>query len=122
MDPQLARVGLSETEARSQGRNILVAKLPMHYTGPTRPQELSETRGLMKAIIDADTNQILGATILSIEGGEMMSLLQVAMIGNLPYTAVRDGILAHPTLAETLKDLFMMMDMAISRDTATSSG
>jgi len=111
MDPQLARVGLSETEAQAQGRNIRVAKLPMNNIGPTRPQELSETRGFMKAIVDADTQQILGATILGIEGGEIMSVLQVAMMGNLPYTAIRDGIFAHPTLAETLNDLFMSMDM-----------
>ena len=111
MDPQLARVGLSETEALAQGRNIRVAKLPMGYIGPTRPQELSETRGFMKAIVDADTQQILGAAILGIEGGEIMSVLQVAMMGNLPYTAIRDGIFAHPTLAELLNDLFMSMDM-----------
>ena len=111
IDPQLARVGLSETEASAQGRNIRVAKLPMGYIGPTRPQELSETRGFMKAIVDADTQQILGATILGIEGGEIMSVLQVAMMGNLPYTAIRDGIFAHPTLAESLTDLFMSMDM-----------
>ena len=114
MDPQLARVGLNESEALAQGRNIRVAKLPMGYTGPTRPQELSETRGFMKAIVDADTQQILGVTILGIEGGEMMSVLQVAMMGNLPYTAIRDGIFAHPTLAETLKDLFMSMDMPMA--------
>ncbi len=114
MDPQMARVGLSETEALAQGRNIRVAKLPMGYTGPTRPQELSETRGFMKAIVDADTQQILGAAILGIEGGEMMSVLQLAMTGNLPYTAIRDGIFAHPTLAETLNDLFMSMDMPMS--------
>ena len=114
MDPQLARVGLSETEALAQGHNIRVAKLPMGYTGPTRPQELSETRGFMKAIVDADTQQILGVAILGIEGGEIMSVLQVAMIGNLPYTDIRDGIFAHPTLAETLKDLFMSMDMPMA--------
>ena len=114
IDPQLGRVGLSETEALSQGRNIRVAKLPMGYPGPTRPQELSETRGFMKAIVDADTQQILGAAILGIEGGEIMSVLQVAMMGNLPYTAIRDGIFAHPTLAETLNDLFMSMDMQMS--------
>jgi pyruvate/2-oxoglutarate dehydrogenase complex dihydrolipoamide dehydrogenase (E3) component len=111
IDPQLARVGLSETEALSQGRNIRVAKLPMGYMGPTRPQELSETRGFMKALVDADTQQILGAAILGIEGGEIMAVLQVAMMGDLPYTAIRDGIFTHPTLAELLNDLFMRMDM-----------
>ncbi len=117
IDPQLARVGLSETEAQSKGHNIRVAKLPMGYIGPTRPQELGETRGFMKALVDADTHQILGAAILGIEGGEIMSVLQVAMMGKLPYTAIRDGIFAHPTLAETLNDLFMSMDMAMSSGT-----
>ncbi len=64
----------------------------------------------MKAIVDADTNQILGAAILGIEGGEIMSAIEIAMIGNLPYTALRDGTFAHPTLAESLNNLFMAMD------------
>ncbi len=68
IDPQLGRVGLSETEARAQGRNIRVAKLPMNYFGPSRARELNETRGFMKAIVDADTDQILGAAILGVEG------------------------------------------------------
>jgi pyruvate/2-oxoglutarate dehydrogenase complex dihydrolipoamide dehydrogenase (E3) component len=111
IDPQLGRVGLTETEARAQGRNIRVAKLPMNYPGATRARELGETRGLMKAIVDADTDQILGAAILAVEGGEMMAVLQVAMMGKLPYTAIRDGIFTHPTLAEMLSDLFTLMDM-----------
>jgi len=65
----------------------------------------------MKAVIDADTDEILGAAILGVEGGEILSVLEVAMMGKLPYTAIRDGIFAHPTLAESLNDLFMMMDM-----------
>ncbi len=77
---------------------------------PTRARELGETRGFMKAIVDADTGQILGAAILAVEGGEMMSVLQVAMMGELPYTAIRDGIFTHPTLAEMLSDLFFFMD------------
>ena len=111
IDPQLGRVGLSETEARAQGRNIWVAKLPMDYMGPTRAREVDETRGFMKAVIDADTDEILGAAILGLEGGEIMSVLEVAMMGKLPYTAIRDGIFAHPTLTESLNDLFMMADM-----------
>ncbi len=82
----------------------------MNYFGPTRAREVDEARGFMKAIIDADTNQILGAAILGVEGGEIMTVLEVAMMGNLPYTAIRDGIFAHPTLAEMLNDLFMAMD------------
>ena len=67
----------------------------------------------MKAVVDADTGQILGAAILAVEGGEMMSVLQVAMMGKLPYTAIRDGIFTHPTLAEMLSDLFFLMDMPL---------
>ncbi len=111
IDPQLGRIGLTETEARAQGRNIRVAKLPMNLPLPLRAPELGETRGFMKAVIDADTDQILGAAILAIEGGEMMAVLQVAMMGKLPYTAIRDGIFAHPTLAEMLSHLFFFMDM-----------
>jgi pyruvate/2-oxoglutarate dehydrogenase complex dihydrolipoamide dehydrogenase (E3) component len=72
--------------------------------------QFGETRGFMKAIIDADTNQILGCAILGVEGAEVMTVLQVAMMGKLPYTVIRDGIFAHPTLAESLNNLFMAMD------------
>ncbi len=113
IDPQLGRIGLTETEARAQGRNIRVAKVPMDYPLPTRARELGETRGFMKAVIDADTSQILGAAILAVEGGEMMAVLQVAMMGKLPYTAIRDGIFTHPTLAEMLSDLFFFLDMPL---------
>ena len=113
IDPQLGRIGLTETEARAQGRNIRVAKSAMDYPLPTRARELGETRGFMKAVVDADTDQILGAAILAVEGGEMMSVLQVAMMGKLPYTAIRDGIFTHPTLAEMLSDLFFFLDMPL---------
>ena len=108
MDPQLGRVGLTEKEARAQGRSIRVAKLSMDNVA--RGIEFGETRGFMKAIVDAETNQILGCAILGMEGGEVMSVLQVAMMGKLPYTVIRDGIFAHPTLAESLNNLFMAMD------------
>ncbi|HYW71579.1 MAG TPA: mercuric reductase [Pyrinomonadaceae bacterium] len=108
MDPQLGRVGLTEKEARAQGRSIRVAKLSMAYVA--KAIEFGETRGLMKAIVDAETNQILGCAILGMEGGEVMTVLQVAMMGKLPYTVIRDGIFAHPTLAESLNNLFMAMD------------
>jgi pyruvate/2-oxoglutarate dehydrogenase complex dihydrolipoamide dehydrogenase (E3) component len=108
MDPQLGRVGLTEKEARAQGRSIRVAKLPM--ANVARGIEFGETRGVMKAIVDAETNQILGCAILGMEGGEVMTVLQVAMMGKLPYTVIRDGIFAHPTLAESLNNLFMAMD------------
>jgi pyruvate/2-oxoglutarate dehydrogenase complex dihydrolipoamide dehydrogenase (E3) component len=111
IDPQLGRVGLTEREARAQGRNIRVAKLPMPHVA--RALEVDETRGFMKAIVDADSNQILGAAILGIEGGEIMSALEIAMMGKLPYTALRDGTFAHPTLAESLNNLFMAMDSGL---------
>ncbi|MGC2475469.1 MAG: mercuric reductase [Candidatus Sulfotelmatobacter sp.] len=110
IDPQLGRVGITETEARQQGRNIRVAKLPM--SSVARALEVDETRGFMKAIVDADNHQILGAAVLGIEGGEVMSVLETAMMGKLPYTALRDATYAHPTLSESLNNLFMAMDKA----------
>lgn len=108
IDPQLGRIGLTEHDARAQGRNIRVAKLPMSHVA--RALEVDETRGFVKAIVDADTNQILGAAVLGIEGGEVMAVLETAIMGELPYTALRDATYAHPTLAESLNNLFMAMD------------
>ncbi|PYX09197.1 MAG: FAD-containing oxidoreductase [Acidobacteria bacterium] len=108
IDPQLGRVGLTETEARTQNRHIRVAKLPM--TSVARAREVDETRGFMKVVVDGENNQILGAAILGIEGGEVMAALEIAMMGKLSYTALRDGVFAHPTLAESLNNLFMAMD------------
>jgi pyruvate/2-oxoglutarate dehydrogenase complex dihydrolipoamide dehydrogenase (E3) component len=108
IDPQLGRVGLSEREAQAQGLDYRVAKIPMSWVA--RALETDETRGLMKALVDAETDQILGAAILSVEGGELMAVLQAAMMGGLPYTALRDGVFAHPTLAESLNNLFSAME------------
>jgi pyruvate/2-oxoglutarate dehydrogenase complex dihydrolipoamide dehydrogenase (E3) component len=108
IDPQLGRVGLTETEARAQKRKIRVARLPM--SSVARALEVDESRGFMKALVDAESNQILGAAVLGIEGGEVMSAIEIAMMGKLPYTALRDGVFAHPTLAESLNNLFMAMD------------
>jgi pyruvate/2-oxoglutarate dehydrogenase complex dihydrolipoamide dehydrogenase (E3) component len=108
IDPQLGRVGLSEKEAQAQDLNYRVAKLPMSHVA--RALEVDETRGFMKAIVDADTDQILGCAILGIEGGEVMSVLQVAMMGRLPYTALKEGVFAHPTLSESLNNLFMTLE------------
>ena len=104
IDPQLGRVGMSESEARRAGRKIRVAKMPMAWVA--RALEMDEPRGLMKAIVDAETDQILGAAILGVEGGEVMSAVQLAMMGKLPYTALKNGVFAHPTLAEALNNLF----------------
>jgi pyruvate/2-oxoglutarate dehydrogenase complex dihydrolipoamide dehydrogenase (E3) component len=108
IDPQLGRVGLTEQEAREQGRNVKVAKIPMSYVA--RALEVDEPRGCMKAIVDAGTGQILGCAILGIEGGEIMAMIQIAMMGGMRYTALRDGVFAHPTLAESLNNLFATID------------
>lgn len=104
IDPQLAHVGLNEEDARQQGKKIRVAKMPMNYVA--RALEMDESRGFMKAIVDAETNEVLGATVLGIEGGEIMAVFEVAIMGKLPYTALQNGIFAHPTLAEGLNNLF----------------
>jgi len=108
MDPQLGRIGLSEQEARDRDHDVRIAKIPMSYVA--RAIELGETRGFMKAVVDAETDQILGCAVLGIEGGEIMAMIQIAMMGNLPYTALRDSVFAHPTLAESLNTLFSTVE------------
>jgi pyruvate/2-oxoglutarate dehydrogenase complex dihydrolipoamide dehydrogenase (E3) component len=108
MDPQLGRVGMTESQAKASGRAVRVARMPM--TSVARALELDETRGLLKVIVDAQTEEILGATVLGIEGGEVMSVLQTAMMGRLKYTVLRDAVYAHPTLAESLNNLFFHFD------------
>ncbi len=104
IDPQLGRVGITEEAARSQGHSISVATLPMSHVA--RAIEVDETRGLMKAVVDTTTDQILGFAMLGMEGGEIAAVVQLAMQGGLTATALRDGIFAHPTLAESLNTLF----------------
>ena len=104
IDPQLGHVGLTEEETRQQGRKVRVAKMPMNYVA--RALEMDESRGFMKAIVDAETGEILGATVLGIEGGEVMAVFEMAILGKMKFTALRDGIFAHPTLAEGLNNLF----------------
>jgi pyruvate/2-oxoglutarate dehydrogenase complex dihydrolipoamide dehydrogenase (E3) component len=108
IDPQLGRVGLTEQEARAQGRAIRVAKIPTSWVA--RALEMAEPRGFIKAVVDAETRQILGAAVLAVEGGEIMSMLEIAMMAKLPYTALEDGIFAHPALAEGLNTLFTSME------------
>jgi pyruvate/2-oxoglutarate dehydrogenase complex dihydrolipoamide dehydrogenase (E3) component len=108
IDPQLGRVGLTETEARAQGRNIKVATMPMNYVA--RALETDEPRGFMKAVVDASNGQILGCAVLGIEGGEIMAILQMAIMGKVPYAVLRDAVFAHPTLAESLNNLFATLD------------
>lgn len=104
IDPQLGRIGITETEARNQGLDTRIAKLPM--SSVARAMEMSETRGFMKAVVDVKTKEILGCAVLGIEGGELMGMLEIAMMAHLPYTALKEGIFAHPTLAESLNNLF----------------
>ncbi|HVC89723.1 MAG TPA: mercuric reductase [Acidobacteriaceae bacterium] len=104
IDPQLGRIGLTEKEAREQKRTIRVAKMPMSYVA--RAREFGEMRGLMKVIVDAKSEQILGAAILGMEGGEIAAMVQLAMMGKLPYPVLQEGIFSHPTLSESLNVIF----------------
>ncbi len=108
LDPQLGRVGMTEGQAQKSGRTIRVARMPM--TSVARAIETDETRGLMKAIVDAETEEILGATVLGYEGGEVMAVFQMAMMGRLKYSVLRDAVFAHPTLTESLNNLFFHFD------------
>jgi pyruvate/2-oxoglutarate dehydrogenase complex dihydrolipoamide dehydrogenase (E3) component len=103
-DPQLARVGVTESEARSRGMAVRVARLPMGAV--LRIWTTGETRGFMKALVDARTDRILGFTMFGPEAGEVMAVVQTAMLAGMPYTGLRDAILAHPTMAEGLRSLF----------------
>jgi pyruvate/2-oxoglutarate dehydrogenase complex dihydrolipoamide dehydrogenase (E3) component len=102
--PELARVGLTEKQARQQGTEIRVTKLPV--AAIPRAKTMSETRGFIKAIIDAKTDRILGCSILSVEAGEMISTVEMTMIADLPFTALRDAVLTHPTMTEGFNNLF----------------
>jgi pyruvate/2-oxoglutarate dehydrogenase complex dihydrolipoamide dehydrogenase (E3) component len=103
-DPELARVGLNETEAKASGRPYRLAKIPM--AADLRTRTLSETRGFMKALIDTGSDRILGFTVFGVGGGEIMGAVQIAMIAGLPYTGLREAVLTHPTLLEGLIVLF----------------
>jgi pyruvate/2-oxoglutarate dehydrogenase complex dihydrolipoamide dehydrogenase (E3) component len=103
-DPEFARFGLSEKEAKAQGIAYRLFKIPME--GVLRARTLSETRGFLKALVEISGDGILGFTAFGVDGGEIMTSVQMAMIAGLPYTAVRDAILTHPTLAEGLGVLF----------------
>ena len=103
-DPELARVGLSEREARERGVGYRLAKIPMEAV--LRARTLSETRGFLKALIEEEGDRILGFTAFGAEAGEVMAVVQVAMLAGLPYTALRDAVLTHPTMAEGLATLF----------------
>jgi pyruvate/2-oxoglutarate dehydrogenase complex dihydrolipoamide dehydrogenase (E3) component len=107
-DPQLGRVGISEHEAKEQGLDVIIAKLPMARVA--RAVEVGDTRGFMKAVVDRKTKKILGAAILGQEGGEIMSVLQMAMEGGITYDRIRYCVFAHPLYSESLNNLFMRID------------
>jgi pyruvate/2-oxoglutarate dehydrogenase complex dihydrolipoamide dehydrogenase (E3) component len=104
-DPQLGRIGINETEAQKQGLDVKIAYLPMSRVA--RAVEVGDTRGFMKAVVDAKTKKILGAAVLGQEGGEIMSVLQMAMEGDITYDRIRYCVFAHPLYAESLNNLFM---------------
>lgn len=108
MDPQLGRIGQTETELKQGGRPVRVASMPM--SSVARAIETGETRGVLKGVVDPETKQILGFAALGMQGGEIAAMVQIAMIGQVPYTALRDGIFSHPTLSEALNNLFAKLD------------
>jgi pyruvate/2-oxoglutarate dehydrogenase complex dihydrolipoamide dehydrogenase (E3) component len=103
-DPEFARLGLSEKEARAQEIAYRLFKIPMEAV--LRARTLGETRGFMKALVENDGERILGFAAVGVGAGETMAAVQIAMIAGLPYTALRDAILTHPTLAEGIGVLF----------------
>src|SRR5579862_806720 len=108
IDPQLGRIGLTEEQARAQNKKVRVARMPM--TSVARATETDETRGFMKVVVDAESEQILGAAVLGVEGGEIMSMIGLAMMGKLTCGVLHNAVLAHPTFAESLNNLFLHFD------------
>lgn len=103
-DPEIARVGLNENDAIAAGRRYRVAEMPM--AAVLRARTLSETRGFMKALVGRDSDEILGFTAVGPHAGEILAVVQTAMMGKLPYTMLRDAVFTHPTMAEGLGPLF----------------
>ena len=104
IDPELGRVGLNETEAKQKGLDVRVVRLPM--ASVLRARTLGETRGFMKVLLDLHSDRIFGFTMLGPEAGEVIAVVQTAMLAGLPYTALRDAIFTHPTMSEGLNVLF----------------
>ncbi len=103
-DPQLAHIGLSEDEARRRGVRYRLLNMPMSHVA--RAEEMNETRGFIKALVEEGSGKILGATVLGVEGGEIMSMIELAMLGGLTARDLNNAIFAHPTLSELLNNLF----------------
>jgi pyruvate/2-oxoglutarate dehydrogenase complex dihydrolipoamide dehydrogenase (E3) component len=115
-DPELARVGLNESEAKNRGIGYRLAKIPM--AAVLRAVTLSETRGFVKILVDAQSDRILGLTALGVEASEMMAAVQTAMLGGLPYTLLRDAIFTHPTAAEGLNSLLASVPARAMQESA----
>ncbi len=112
IDPELARVGLDETTAARDGVAVRVARLPM--TSVLRARAIGETRGFMKMLIERDSDRILGFTMLGADAGEVVAVVQTAMIGRMPYTSLRDAIYTHPTMAEGLNVLLAITPRVVA--------
>ena len=117
-DPEFARVGLSEKEAKAQGIAYRLFKIPMEAV--MRASTMSETRGFLKALVETDGDRILGFTGLGVGAGEVLSSVQIAMVAGLPYTALRDAMLTHPTLVEGLIPLFSSVPLGIENTKETA--
>jgi pyruvate/2-oxoglutarate dehydrogenase complex dihydrolipoamide dehydrogenase (E3) component len=109
-DPELAHIGLSEMDAEARGIPYRLFKVPMEAN--LRARTLAETRGFVKAIVETDSDRILGFTAFGVGAGEILAAVQIAMIGALPYTALGDAVLTHPTLVEGLSGLFSSAPLA----------
>jgi pyruvate/2-oxoglutarate dehydrogenase complex dihydrolipoamide dehydrogenase (E3) component len=110
-DPQVAHVGITETHAKSKGIDVQVARLPM--AAVLRTRTISEMQGFMKALVSPESGRILGFTMIGAEAGEVMAVVQMVMQSGMPYTVLRDGILAHPTMAEGLNGLFSTVKLPV---------
>jgi pyruvate/2-oxoglutarate dehydrogenase complex dihydrolipoamide dehydrogenase (E3) component len=118
-DPELAHIGLSETEAQAQGIAYRLFNVPMESN--LRARTLSETQGFLKALVEDKSDTILGFTAFGVGAGEIMASVQIAMIGRMPYTALRDAVLTHPTLVEGLIPLFSSVPLIHNAADATST-
>jgi pyruvate/2-oxoglutarate dehydrogenase complex dihydrolipoamide dehydrogenase (E3) component len=118
--PELARVGLTESQARSQGRHIKIARIPV--AAIPRAKTLHDQIGAWKVVVDADSDEILGAALLGHNAGEVISAVQLAMLGGVPYQQVRDAVLTHPTMGEGLNLLFDALDEGTEAPSRTRHG
>lgn len=110
MTPTLSRIGLTEAQAREQGRNFQVVSLPV--AAIPRARVINDTRGVLKALVDNDSQKILGVALLAADSHEVINIVKTVMDAGLPYTVLRDQIFTHPTMSESLNDLFALVKQA----------